>query len=131
MAEGGSFGNIQQVDAGVLSVGYADLGPSEGPAVLLLHGWPYDIPRMPRSRRSWRPPVSGDRPVSPRLRRDALPVGRRTAEQHSRRRSPTTPSRCSMHSVSNARSSAASIGERGQPTSSRLCGPSVALASYQ
>jgi pimeloyl-ACP methyl ester carboxylesterase len=43
MAGGGSFGNVQQVDAGVLSVGYADLGPSDGPAVLLLHGWPYDI----------------------------------------------------------------------------------------
>jgi pimeloyl-ACP methyl ester carboxylesterase len=38
-----SFGPLKQVDAGVLSVGYAELGPSNGPAVLLLHGWPYDI----------------------------------------------------------------------------------------
>ena len=38
-----SFGVLKQVDAGVLSVGYADLGPTDGPAVLLLHGWPYDI----------------------------------------------------------------------------------------
>ena len=34
---------VNQVDAGVLSVGYADAGPGDGPAVLLLHGWPYDI----------------------------------------------------------------------------------------
>ncbi|HJV62524.1 MAG TPA: alpha/beta hydrolase [Albitalea sp.] len=38
-----SFGALKQVDAGVLSVGYADLGPRNGPTVLLLHGWPYDI----------------------------------------------------------------------------------------
>ncbi|HEX6653228.1 MAG TPA: alpha/beta hydrolase [Thermoleophilaceae bacterium] len=34
---------IQQVDAGVLNVGYAEAGPGDGPAALLLHGWPYDI----------------------------------------------------------------------------------------
>jgi pimeloyl-ACP methyl ester carboxylesterase len=34
---------IQQVDAGVLNVGYAEEGPGDGPAILLLHGWPYDI----------------------------------------------------------------------------------------
>src|SRR5215469_60740 len=38
-----SFGALKQVDAGVLSVGYAEAGPAGGPAVLLLHGWPYDI----------------------------------------------------------------------------------------
>ena len=32
-----------QVDAGELNIGYADVGPADGPAVLLLHGWPYDI----------------------------------------------------------------------------------------
>ncbi len=37
------FGALKQIDAGVLSVGYAEVGPSDGPAVLLLHGWPYDI----------------------------------------------------------------------------------------
>jgi pimeloyl-ACP methyl ester carboxylesterase len=38
-----SFPALKQIDAGVLSVGYADIGPPSGAVVLLLHGWPYDI----------------------------------------------------------------------------------------
>jgi pimeloyl-ACP methyl ester carboxylesterase len=38
-----SFGSLKQVDAGVLNVGYAEAGPVNGPLVILLHGWPYDI----------------------------------------------------------------------------------------
>ncbi len=34
---------LKQIDAGLLNVGYAEAGPAGGPAVLLLHGWPYDI----------------------------------------------------------------------------------------
>src|SRR5262249_25902820 len=37
------FGPVRQIDAGLLNVGYVELGPSGGPAVLLLHGWPYDL----------------------------------------------------------------------------------------
>jgi pimeloyl-ACP methyl ester carboxylesterase len=37
------FGSVSQIDAGVLNVGYVDAGPAGAPAVLLLHGWPYDI----------------------------------------------------------------------------------------
>jgi pimeloyl-ACP methyl ester carboxylesterase len=40
---GASFGPLNQVDAGLLDVGYVEAGPSGGPAVMLLHGWPYDI----------------------------------------------------------------------------------------
>src|SRR5438552_708236 len=38
-----SFGSLKQINAGVLNVGYAEAGPTDGSAVILLHGWPYDI----------------------------------------------------------------------------------------
>jgi len=37
------FGALKQIRAGVLNVGYAEVGPAHGPVVILLHGWPYDI----------------------------------------------------------------------------------------
>jgi pimeloyl-ACP methyl ester carboxylesterase len=38
-----AFGPLKQIDAGALNVAYAESGPAEGPPVILLHGWPYDI----------------------------------------------------------------------------------------
>jgi pimeloyl-ACP methyl ester carboxylesterase len=38
-----SFAPLKQIDAGTLNIGYAEAGPTSGPPVVLLHGWPYDI----------------------------------------------------------------------------------------
>jgi pimeloyl-ACP methyl ester carboxylesterase len=38
-----AWGPIKQVRAGLLNIGYAELGPADGPVTILLHGWPYDI----------------------------------------------------------------------------------------
>ncbi|MEZ2126335.1 MULTISPECIES: alpha/beta fold hydrolase [unclassified Sinorhizobium] len=38
-----TFAALKQIDAGVLNIGYAEAGPADGPPVILLHGWPYDI----------------------------------------------------------------------------------------
>lgn len=42
-AGGTGFASIRQIQAGLLNVGYAEDGPTDGPVVILLHGWPYDI----------------------------------------------------------------------------------------
>jgi pimeloyl-ACP methyl ester carboxylesterase len=38
-----AFAKLKHVDAGVLNVAYAELGAATAPAIILLHGWPYDI----------------------------------------------------------------------------------------
>ena len=42
-ANANAFPPLRHIDAGPLSIGYADMGPPSGPPVILLHGWPYDI----------------------------------------------------------------------------------------
>jgi len=42
-AQATGFGPLKQINAGALSIGYADTGPPGGKPVILLHGWPYDI----------------------------------------------------------------------------------------
>ncbi|MEV4096102.1 alpha/beta fold hydrolase [Streptosporangium saharense] len=43
LGEPATFGTLKQVRAGLLDVGYAEVGPAHGPVVVCLHGWPYDI----------------------------------------------------------------------------------------
>ncbi|TWC07186.1 pimeloyl-ACP methyl ester carboxylesterase [Bradyrhizobium macuxiense] len=38
-----TIGPVKQINAGLLDTGYVEMGPASGPAVILLHGWPYDI----------------------------------------------------------------------------------------
>jgi hypothetical protein len=47
-----SFGPLKQIDAGLLNVRYAEAGPANGPVVILLHGWPYDMSRLCWRRRA-------------------------------------------------------------------------------
>ena len=66
--------SIKQIDAGVLNVGYAENGPGEGPAVLLLHG----VTVTNRGKRPW----GVHRRLEPQVgrsshARDPIPIGRR------------------------------------------------------
>ena len=89
-----SFGSLKQIDAGVLNVGYAEAGPTDGPAVILLHGWPYDIHSYRRcSAFAGGGGLQGDRPLSARLWHDALPFERNVPKR------PAVGARCSTSSL--------------------------------
>jgi pimeloyl-ACP methyl ester carboxylesterase len=62
----GAFGPVRQIAAGLLDVGYVDVGPPDGPAVVLLHGWPYDIHTYADASRLLAP--AGYRVIVPYLR---------------------------------------------------------------
>ena len=62
VAPASTFPAIRQINAGLLDVGYVDIGPSDGMPILLLHGWPYDCllytSPSPRDRQKSRMPSS-------------------------------------------------------------------------
>ena len=50
---------MKQLDAGALNIGYVELGPADGPPVILLHGWPYDVHSYVDGRHRWSRPATG------------------------------------------------------------------------
>ena len=120
--------HVSQIDAGPLNVGYVDAGPADGPAVVLLHGWPYDI----HSYVEVAPllTAAGYRVIVPYLRgygttRFLSDETLRNGEQVAL----AADTIALMDALgSRGRSSPASTGEREPPTSSLRCGPSVAAA---
>src|SRR5262249_2125794 len=121
-----SFGALKQIDAGVLNIGYAEAGAANGPAVILLHGWPYDIhsfvdvtPLLAKA---------GYRVIVPYLRGYGTTrfLSVKLCGMASNRHWPSIPSLSWMLSRSKGRFSPVLIGGRVQPTSSQRSGRSAA-----
>ena len=127
---GASFGPLKQIDAGDLNVGYVDAGPADGPAVILLHGWPYDI----HSFVDVAPLLTsaGYRVIVPHLRgygttRFLSSETPRNGEQAAIGVDTIALHGCAQDPEGDP--GAALIGERARPTLLRRSGPSVAAAS--
>ena len=127
-----SFGPVKQINAGLLNVGYVDAGPQTGQAVVLLHGWPYDI----HSYADVAPLLAsaGYRVIVPYLR--GYGTTRFLSDATFRKRATVRDGR--RHRGAHGRaenreggSSAASIGARERATSSPRSGRTAAKRSYQ
>jgi hypothetical protein len=121
-----TFNGVKQIDAGLLNVGYVEMGPSDGPVVMLLHGWPYDIHAFAEVA-----PTGGAGYrviIVPHLRghgttRFLSATTRRNGQQAVL----ALDAIALMDALgSSARSSPVSTGARGRPTSWPRCGPSAA-----
>jgi hypothetical protein len=121
-----SFGALKQIDAGVLNIGYAEAGPSGGPVVILLHGWPYDI----HSYVDVAPLLAsvGYRVIVPYVRGYGATrfLSSETLRNGQPSRSLSIQSPSWMLSKSRRRSLLVSIGGRERRTSSRCSGRSAA-----
>ena len=121
-----SFAPLKQIDAGLLNIGYAEAGPTDGPAVLLLHGWPYDI----HSFIDVAPLLAshGYRVIIPYLRGYGSTRFLSTETFRNGQQSAVAldSSLSWMLSTSGRQSSPASIGELARPTSWRCSGPNAA-----
>jgi hypothetical protein len=124
-----SFASLKQIDAGLLNVGYAEDGPADGPPVVLLHGWPYDI----HSYVDVAPLLAsnGYRVVVPYLRGYGTTRFLASGTLRNGQQSAVALDIIALMDASRSRrhSSRVSIGERGRPTSWRCCGPNGARGS--
>jgi pimeloyl-ACP methyl ester carboxylesterase len=117
---------LKQLDAGLLNVGYAEAGPADGPVVLLLHGWPYDI----HSYADVAPMLAaeGYRAIIPYLR--GYGSTRFLSEDTFRNGQPSVlavDAIALMNALDIGQASLPALtGEHARPTSSRHSGPSTA-----
>ena len=122
---------LKQLDAGLLNVGYAEAGPADGPVVLLLHGWPYDI----HSYADVAPMLAaeGYRAIIPYLR--GYGSTRFLSEDTFRNGQPSVlavDAIALMNALDIGQASLPALtGEHARPTSSRHSGPSAAGRWYR
>jgi pimeloyl-ACP methyl ester carboxylesterase len=122
MTTSSPFGALKQVDVGLLDVGYAEAGPPDGHAVLLLHGWPYDIHSFAEVTPLLA--AAGYRVIVPFVRGFGTT---RFVSDRSPRNGQQAALAADVIAYLDARSASrrpswpASTGARGRPTSSRRC----------